>query len=207
MADFSRQSRFLTVAAAALSLLALAATSHAGPSFIASSHVKEGNVYSEVSVQLRCNASTSATTRAARATFCASGSRLTTVCAGAPPTVALSREQHRPVAAETALLDSIEYDGQSPGGEYLRLNFLEAVSFDVVQDNRSNWITVRVFPEQVAEPVAAVAEPAPSRMVRRQDPPPPKYVINLESWERPPTTADMPVVATTKDKTVFVSKH
>jgi len=184
----------------------LAATSHAGPSFIASSHVKEGNVYAEVSVQLRCNAQYVSHDPSGKSDVLRIRLELTTVCAGAPPTVALSREQHRPVAAEAALLDSIEYDGQSPGAETLRLNFVEAVRFDVVQDNRSNWITVRVFAEQITEPVAAVAEPAPSRMVRRQDPPPPKYVINLESWERPPTTADMPVVATAKDKTVFVSQ-
>jgi len=210
VADSSRQSLHrapnLTVVAIALSLLAYASASYAGPSFIASSHVKKGNVYSEVSVQLRCNAQYVSHDPSGKSDVLRIRLELTTVCAGAPPTVALSREQHRPVAAETALLDSIEYDGQSPGAEFLRLNFVEAVRFDVVQDNRSNWITVRVFPEQIAEPVAAVAEPAPSRMVRRQDPPPPKYVINLESWERPPTAADMPVVVTANDRTVFVTK-
>ena len=210
MAISSRQLLNLAVAATVLSLLAFASASHAGPSFIASSHVKQGNAYSEISMQLRCNAQYVSHDPSSKSDVLRIRLELTTVCAGAPPAVALSREQHRPMAAETAMLDSIEYDGQSPGGEYLRLNFLEAVRFDIVQDDRTNWITVRVFPEQLAKPVAAVAEPAPapapSRMVRRQDPPPPKYVINLESWERPPTTADMPVVAATNNKTVFVSE-
>ena len=206
MAAFNRHTAYLTAATAALSLLAYATTSHAGPGFIASSHVKKGDVYAEVSVQLRCNVHYVGHDPGGKSDFLRIRLELTTVCAGAPPTVALSREQHRPPAAELAWLDSIEYDGQSPGAEYLRLNFLEEVRFDVVQDNRSNWITIRVFPQQIVESTAAVAEPAASRMVRRPEPPPPRYVVNLESWQRPPAAADMPFVALPDDKTVFVSE-
>jgi len=196
-----------SVTALAVSLLLLAAPSHAGPGFIASSQVSKGSVYTEVSLQFRCNVQYVDHDPSGESDVLRIRLETTTVCAGAPPTVALSREQHRPVAADDALLDSIEYDGQTSGGEYLRLNFVEDVRFDVVQDNRSNWITIRVFSTQ-EEPVAAAAAPADAgrRMVRRAAEPDPRYVINLESRERPPATADFPAVALPDDKKLFVSE-
>jgi len=196
-----------SVTALAASLLLLAAPSHAGPGFIASSQVSKGSVYTEVSLQFRCNVQYVDHDPSGESDVLRIRLETTTVCAGAPPTVALSREQHRPVAADDALLDSIEYDGQTSGGEYLRLNFVEDVRFDVVQDNRSNWITIRVFSTQ-EKPAAAAAAPADAgrRMVRRAAEPGPRYVINLESRERPPATADFPAVALPDDKKLFVSE-
>ena len=206
MADFKTQLAHLTFATVALSLLAFATTSHAGPGFIAASHVKKGDVYTEVSVQLRCNVQYVGHDPGSKSDVVRIRLELTTVCAGAPPTIALSREQHRPPAADLAMLDSIEYDGQSPGSETLRLNFVDEVRFDVVQDGRSNWITIRVFPQQIVEATAAVAPPVASRMVRRPEPPPTRYVVNLESWQRPPAAADLPIIKLPDDRTVFVSE-
>jgi hypothetical protein len=184
-----------------------AAASHAGQGFIASSQVKKGSVYAEIAVQLRCNVQYLGHDPRGKSDVLRIRLEMTTVCAGAPPTVALSREQHRPVSADAARLDSIEYDGQSPGGEYLRFNFLEDVRIDVVQDDRSNWITVRVFVDAPdMTPVATPAVASSSRRVRQPVAPLPKYVINLESWQRPPTDADMPVAAIQDDKSVFVSE-
>jgi len=184
------------IRALALSLLLVSAAAHAGPGFIASSQVTKGNVYAEISVQLRCNVQVLGHDPSGASDVLRIRLETTTVCAGAPPTVALSREQHRPVAAESVLLDSIEYDGQSPGNEYLRLNFLDDVRFDVRQDSRANWVTIRVFLPTAApepEPAPAVAE-ASSRMVQRPAAAAPSFVINLESSQRPPTGADLPVV-------------
>jgi len=202
----------LIVAAIAITLLLTVAASHAGQGFIASSQVKKGNVYAEISVQLRCNVQYLGHDPGGKSDVVRIRLETTTVCAGAPPTVALSREQYRPVSAEVALLDSIEYDGQSPGNATLRLNFIEEVRFDVVQDSRSNWITVRVFAQAtdtvpLAAPLASPAAPASSsRMVRQPAAPAPRYVINLESWQRPPAAADMPVAAIRDDKSVFISE-
>ena len=194
------------IAALAVSLLLVAAASHAGPGFIAASQVKKGSVFTEIALQLRCNVQYVGHDPAGASDVLRIRIETTTVCAGAPPTVALSVEQHRPVAADDAFLDSIEYDGQMPGGEYLRLNFVKDVRFDVVQDARSNWITVRVFAEQPEPaPVAAVADTS-RRMVRRTAEPAAMYVINLESRERPPATADLPAIALPEDKTLFVSE-
>ena len=194
------------IAALTVALL-VAAPAQAGPGFIAASQVKKGGVYTEISLQLRCNVQYAGHDPAGASDVLRIRLETTTVCAGSPPTVALSREQHRPIAADDAFLDSIEYDGQTPGGEYLRLNFVKDVRFDVVQDNRSNWITVRVFSTQ-PEPPSEVAAPSDSsrRMVRRAAEPAPQYVINLESRERPPATADLPVVALPEDKKLFVSE-
>jgi hypothetical protein len=206
MADSNRHTIRLTVAALAAVLLFHTATSLAGPSFIASSHVKKGDVYTEVSVQLRCNAQYVGHDPGGKSDVVRIRLELTTVCAGAPPSVALSREQHRPTAADLAMLDSIEYDGQSPGAETLRLNFVEEVRFDVVQDTSSNWITIRVFPQQIMEATAAATPPVARRMVRRPEPPPTRYVVNLESWQRPPALADLPAIELPDDRTVFVSE-
>jgi len=205
--NFRQTIRDLGAAALAASLLLAATASYAGPGFIAASQVKKGSVYTEISLQLRCNVQYVGHDPAGASDVVRIRLETTTVCAGAPPTVALSTEQHRPVAADDAFLDSIEYDGQTPGGEYLRLNFVEDVRFDVVQDNRSNWITIRVFSTQ-PEPPAEAAAPADAgrRMVRRAAEAAPQYVINLESRERPPATADLPVVALPEDKKLFVSE-
>lgn len=181
MADSSRHTNRRTVAALAMALLFHTATVLAGPSFIASSHVKKGDVYTEVSVQLRCNAQYVGHDPGGKSDVIRIRLELTTVCAGAPPSVALSREQHRPTAADLAMLDSIEYDGQSPGAETLRLNFVEEVRFDVVQDTSSNWITIRVFPQQIVKATAAAAPPVARRMVRRPEPPPTRYAEKYSS--------------------------
>jgi len=198
------------IRALALPLLLVPAAAHAGPGFIASSQVTKGNVYAEISVQLRCNVQVLGHDPSGASDVLRIRLETTTVCAGAPPTVALSREQHRPVAAESVLLDSIEYDGQSPGNEYLRLNFLDDVRFDVRQDSRANWVTIRVFlptaaPEPAVAPAAAVADTS-SRMVQRPAEALPSFVINLESSQRPPTAADLPVVRLPAGKKVSVSE-
>jgi hypothetical protein len=194
-------------AALTLALLLVAGPSHSGPGFIAASQVNKGSVYTEIALQFRCNVQYVDHDPSGKSDVLRIRLETTTVCAGAPPTVSLSREQHRPVAAEDAFLDSIEYDGQTPGGEYLRLNFVEDVRFDVVQDNRSNWLTIRVFSSQ-PEPssVAASADNTGSRMVRQTAEPAAQFVINLESRERPPATADLRVVALAEDKKLFVSE-
>ncbi len=92
-------------------LLFIAATSNAAVGFIASSQVRSGAVYSEISLQFRCNVHYVGHNPAARSDVVRIRIEPTTVCAGAPPSVALSRQLHRPLAAEDAWLDSIEYDG------------------------------------------------------------------------------------------------
>jgi tetratricopeptide (TPR) repeat protein len=130
----------------------------------------------------------------------------TTVCTGAAPSIANVKEQHRPLSADVASVESIEYDGESPGNQVLRVNFTRPVRFDVRAGMDRNVIDIRVF----AEPDADDGEPTTSTAETRLQRPPastgPGYVINLESWQRPPVTADMPQIALPKDKRVFVSE-
>ena len=193
-------------ATAALLLLVVGNASHAGPGFVASTQVRKGEIYSEISVQLRCNVQYAGHEPSGQSDILRIRLEMTTVCAGAPPSVALGREQHRPVAADTVLLDSIEYDGQSPGSEILRFNFVEAVRFDVRQDGRLNWITVRVFEDATESSTSQASSSAGSRMVRKPSAPALKYVINLQSWQRPPAAADIPKISLDGDKNVFVSQ-
>ena len=47
----------------------------------------------------------------------------TTVCTGAAPSIADVKEQIRPLSADAASIESIEYDGETPGNRTLRINF------------------------------------------------------------------------------------
>ena len=115
----------------------------------------------------------------------------TSVCTGAAPTAADTKEQHRPLAADVARLESIEYDGEIAGDRFLRLNFTETVRFDV--DAANDAIRVRVFPiGAAAASDVRRSQPTASRMVQRPVGPQSRYVINLQSEQRPFATADMP---------------
>lgn len=116
----------------------------------------------------------------------------TSVCTGVAPLAAYTSERLRPASADLARLVDIEYTGDSSEGSMLRLNFAEDVSFGVDSFTSANHVIVRVY----LNPDRAVTEPESagqvSRQVQRPAPDPVQYVINLQSSERPPATADFP---------------
>ena len=185
-------------------LLVSPPTSAAGPGFIASSHVRDGNLYEEITVQFRCGIHYLGHDPTARGDMLRIRLETTPVCTGVPPSAADTKEQHRPLAADVARLESIEYDGEVTGDRLLRLNFTETVRFDV--DASNDTIRVRVFPIGAAA-AADVRQPQvqASRMVQRPAGPRPQYVINLQSEQRPFATADMPELGLA-DKQVFVTE-
>jgi tetratricopeptide (TPR) repeat protein len=178
----------------------------AGPGFIAETQVTRGSVYAEVGIRFRCGVQYLGHDPSGASDILRIRLEATTVCTGAAPSIADVKEQHRPLSADEAGIESIEYDGESPGNQVLRINFTRPVRFDVRAGADRNAINVRVF----AEPDADGGEPATSaaetRLQRQPAPAGPGYVINLESWQRPPVTADMPTIALPKDKRVFVSE-
>jgi tetratricopeptide (TPR) repeat protein len=180
----------LPVLTAALLLLAPPISS-AAPGFIASSHVRDGNLYEEITVRFRCGIQYLGHDPSARGDMIRIRLETTSVCTGAAPTAANVKEQYRPVGADVARLESIEYDGEIPGGRSLRLNFTETVRFDVDADN--DTIRVRVFPIGAAEAAdTRQSQEQASRQVPQPSGPQPRYVINLQSEQRPFATADMP---------------
>ena len=132
----------------------------------------------------------------------ADGLEATAVCTGAAPSIANVKEQLRPLSADEASIESIEYDGESPGDRTLRISFSEKTRFDVRPGSDNNSLRVRVFLEPAADNSDRADATASTRLQRRPAVPGPDYVINLESWQRPPVTADMPKIALPKDKRV-----
>ncbi len=196
----------IATATVALSFLLIAAVAVAGPGFIAESQVERGSVYAELAVRFRCDVQYLGHDPSAAGDVLRIRLESTPVCIGAPPSIADVKEQHRPLSADDAGIESIEYDGESPGNRILRINFAERVRFDVVAGSERNAIHVRVF----AQPAANAGEPAnagaPTRLQRQPVEPGPEYVINLESWLRPPATADMPKLVLPADKRVYISE-
>jgi tetratricopeptide (TPR) repeat protein len=182
--------RALILLMAAL-LLVVPLTATAGPGFIASSQVRDGNLYEEITVRFHCGIHYLGHDPSARGDMLRIRLETTSVCTGAAPTAADVKEQHRPLAADVARLESIEYDGEVPGDRFLRLNFTETVRFDV--DAKNDTIRVRVFPIGAAAAAdSRQSQPQASRMVQRSSGPQTHYVINLQSEQRPFATADMP---------------
>ena len=189
-----------------LSFLLLAAKAQAGPGFIAETQVTRGSVYAEVDIRFRCGVQYLGHDPSAASDVLRIRLETTTVCTGAAPSIADIRELIRPMSADDASIESIEYDGESPGDKALRINFSERMRFDVRPGADSNSLLVRVFNETATEAAATAGGATSTRLQRRPVVPGPDYVINLESWQRPPATADMPAIALPKDKRVFVSE-
>ncbi len=135
----------------------------------------------------------------------------TTICNGAPPTVADSQSRLRPSNADSAHLSELEYDGDPTVGPVLTLSFSRPVTFDVQMSNLSFDVDihVRAAADDVATPVIAESSttPAtPSRQVLQPKPESGTYVINLVSFKRPPTIADAPDLMLRPDQKLYYSE-
>mgnify|MGYP001823472682 CR=1 FL=1 len=185
--------------------LALANLANAAPGFIAGSFIDGDEQTARMSVQFRCNVEYVDHDPVGRGDHLRIRLEATRMCTGAAPSIALNREQHRPIGADAAKLVSLEYDGDSPAGQILRFNFSEEVRFDRVQAVNDNTITVHISlnPDM---PLAPKVAGATSRLVQPRTEEVLRYVINLESSLRPPATADMPTIELDGDRELFVSQ-
>ena len=203
---FLSTSTRIAAATVTLSLLLLTAEALAGPGFIAETQVTRGNVYAEVVIRFRCGVQYLGHDPSAASDVLRIRLEATAVCTGAAPSIADVKEQIRPLSADSASIESIEYDGETPGNRTLRINFTAPVRFDVRPGADTDRLYVRVF----AQPGDSTAERADrteeTRLQRRPVASGPGYVINLASWQRKPVTADMPNIALPKDKRVFVAE-
>ena len=199
-------SRRTAAATFTLSLLLFTTGALAGPGFIAESQVQRGSVYAELAVRFRCDVQYLGHDPSAAGDVLRIRLESTPVCTGAAPSIADVKEQHRPLSADEASIESIEYDGESPGNRILRINFSERVRFDVIANPERNAIQVRVFPQAAAATSEPSSNAAATRLQRRPVTTGPGYVINLESSQRPPATADMPKLALPANKRVFISE-
>ena len=198
MANSKIRAWYCRSAIAATLAVAMASTTVAAPRFITSSEVHKGAVYAEVTIDFRCKVHYVDHDPVSKSDLLRIRIDPTTICTGAPPTVALTKEQLRPVAADDAWLDSIEYFGESPGNEHLILTFNEDVRFDVRSSSTSDSIVVRIFGpaiESTPPPVATTPErPEGSHLVQPDADSLPRFVVNLQSSTRRPATADLPTL-------------
>ena len=196
----------IAVTTVTLSLLLSTAQALAGPGFIAETRIERGSVYAEVAIRFRCDVQYLGHDPAAAGDVLRIRLESTTVCTGAAPSIADVKEQLRPVSADAASIGSIEYDGESPGNRTLRINFTGQVRFDVRPGEDRNRLFLRVFAQSDAATAELGELAAGTRLQRRPGAPGPDYVINLESWQRPPATADMPEIDLPDDKRIFIAE-
>jgi len=182
--------------AAALLLLSLAGSAIAGPGFIEASRVRSGDLFTEITVRFKCNVNYLEHSPRSKGDQLVLHLEPTTICQGVSPSIADTREQIRPPAADKAKLVSIEYDGSVQSDKLLHFMFEESVQFFVSPTTNSNTVTVRVFADR--DPDAADAEtnsPARgTRQVQRDAKPASRYVINLASMQRRPAASDLPAI-------------
>lgn len=207
---FGSDYRRVVSTAVAVAMLCIASMANAAPRFIASSQVQKSDVYADITLEFRCRVHYVDHDPAAESDVLRIRIEPTTICTGAPPSVALSREQLRPVAADDAWLDTIEYAGESPGHEHLLLTFSEKVRFEVRPASVSSSISIRIFGPAVestpARATAAADRGKVSRRVQHETAPPPRYVLNLQSSTRRPAAADLPQIGLPADTSLLVAQ-
>jgi hypothetical protein len=187
-------------------LLYLSGAALAGPGFIASSNIRSGSSVSEVSLVFKCDVQYIGHDPDGEGDQLRIQLESTGVCVGVSPEIARSREQYRPAAADDAKIVSIEYDGESFRDPLLRFNFSEEVRFELRPALGNNSITVRIYPKTVAASLSPSSSSTGARRVQRTDPARRPFVINLESSQRRPTSADLPVLSLTSGQTLFVTE-
>jgi len=190
----------------AAALVILSTTASAAPGFVSSSHVETGSLYSEITIHFRCKVHYLGHDPSDKTDVLRVRLEATTVCTGASPDIANSRELHRPLNADVASLDSIEYDGETPGNQLLRFNFTADVTLKVSARPGGDALSVQVFKAGSAPDSRPAIAAAPTRMNRQPAAPAPRYVINLESSRRAPATADLPALDPGDGRRVFVTE-
>lgn len=189
-----RQVRRLLQGISALILLCVGTGAVSAPRFITGSRVEQDKAYVVVTLQFACGVEYVDHLPANEGDQLRIQLQATSICRGASPSVARSRELHRPLDADEARLLEIDYDGDSGTGQILTLVFRETVRFDVLHDAASDKLTVRIYfkPQPAAVPRNRGAV---SNAVTRPSEDRPAYVINLSSSRVPHSQSEFAAVA------------
>jgi len=201
--DFSKSLSCLV----AVALLFMASPDgRAAPGFVASTKVSRGNVYSEITIRFNCDVVYAGHDPAGKTDAIRIHLEATSICRGVPPSMADTQEMYRPQAADDADLVHVEYDGKLPGTKYLSLSFADEVNVLVSGGHNNDVIIVRVLHDQSESVSNTSAATMPGRQVQRPAADRARFVINLESSQRYPATADIPVLTLKKDQKLFISE-
>lgn len=178
----------------------------AAQGFIAGSFIDATDSTARISVQFRCAIRYIGHESEARDDRLHVRLETTPVCLGVAPTVAQTSEQHRPANADAAELISVEYQGDSASGPTLRFDFARNVDINSVTTPNEYTILLEIGLRTADAAAETTAANGSSRLVRRPGPERQRYVINLESWNRPPTSADLTGIEVDKGHDVFVAE-
>jgi len=176
----------------AVALLTLATqVAWAGPGFISSARVSADDSGANIEISFNCKA------QYLRHEPQGTGDHVriyldpTGICNGVSPLVANSRALMRPINSDRAHLSDLEYDGDSAAGSVLTLSFNEAVDYTVDMSNISFELVVHVRPASPQTAPVAERPVVVHRRVAREIVETPDYAINLASFRRVPTVADV----------------
>ena len=185
-----------------LVLLCIASGAISAPGFISGSKVTRGNTIAEISIQFACNVEYVDHLPAGEGDRLRIQLESTAICNGASPTIAQSREQHRPLDADKASLVDIEYDGDTASGQILTLAFSEVVRFDVVHSGTSNNMTVRVYFKVQSAATPSRSGGTGARVLRSPESQS-SYVINLSSSRVPHAESEIRAVTVSPELNMF----
>lgn len=180
MAVFSGMKRCAIQCLASLALLFCASATWAASGFIVGSSIKRGTNIAEISIELACAVEYVDHLPTVKSDRLRIQIESTTVCNGVSPTIANTRELHRPLEADLAKLVEISYDGDTPAGQSLTLAFSEDVSFEVIHQGTTSDMVVRVYLNKV-EARDIPRSGTSSARVAQTPATPSTYVINLSS--------------------------
>ena len=186
-------------------LSCFATTAIPAPGFVVSSKVRGGTNVAEISIQFACAVEYLGHFPSDKGDRVRIQIESTTLCNGAQPTIAYSRQQHRPLDADLAKLLELSYDGESSADQALTLAFTEEVSFDVDHRGTSNEMIIRVYPNKVVEPPPQESKES-STLVKREKEAPSSYVINLSSSRVQHAPSEMQAIVVAPELNVFESE-
>lgn len=201
--NFRKHTFLRCLACLALSLSASGV--HSAQGFIVGSNIKSGTNIAEISIQFACAVEYLDHLPVGKTDRVRIRIESTTICNGVSPSVAYTREQHRPLGADLAKLVEISYDGDTSSGQALTLAFTEAVSFEIVHSGASNDMAIRVYLNKVSDTPRKDSGAAGVRVIRQPDPKP-LYVINLSSSRVRHATSEMQAIAVSPALTIFESE-
>jgi tetratricopeptide (TPR) repeat protein len=181
-------------------------TSHAGPGFITSSNISTGDVYTEITIRLGCDVTYLGHLPNAKGDTLSIDLDTTSICHGVPPSLADSREIHRPLGADAVGLVHVEYDGERSEQKQLRLSFSSEVNFLVSSRNMSETVVVRILRDASPAATVSTSSGAIGRQVNRVKAAPTRFVINLESSLRYPAATDIPAMKLATGQKLFITE-
>jgi hypothetical protein len=198
--------RFFRYVAGGL-LLFLSQSILAAPGFVATSRVSGNELGADVEIRFNCKVSYIQHEPPQRGDTLRIYLEPTSICNGVSPLAVQSRGRYRPVNSDIARLLDFEYDGSSSSIPILTLSFSEAVTYSVEASSVSFGMLIHVSPKnETAVSAPKSTQSVQHRQIIRPQPAAQVFAINLQSFRRMPTIADIPNLNLDPGQRLFYSE-